>query len=62
MLYNAAKYTELGLIANQIKEIGLDTQLIGDRNWMMLDVFQVAGDNLEGSYFPSDIDFNECKI
>ena len=62
MLYNAAKYTELGLIANQIKEIGLDTQLIGDRNWMMLDVFQVAGDNLEGSYFPSDIDFNDAKF
>lgn len=61
-IYSAAKYNELGLIANQIKEIGLETQLLGDRSWMMLDVFKVAGDNLEGAYFPSDIDFNDPKF
>lgn len=60
-IYSAAKYTELGLMANQYKEIGLETQLIGDRSWMMLDVFEVAGDNLEGAVFPSDIDFNAEK-
>lgn len=61
LIYSAAKYRELGLMANQIKEIGLETQMVGDRSWMMLDVFQVAGDNLEGSIFPSDIDFNDPK-
>ena len=60
-IYSAAKYTELGLMANQYKELGLETQLIGDRSWMMLDVFEVAGDNLEGAVFPSDIDFNDPK-
>lgn len=61
-IYSAAKYTELGLVANQLKELGVETQLIGDRSWMMLDLFKVAGDNLEGAVFPSDIDFNDAKF
>lgn len=61
-IYSAATYNQLGLIANQIKEIGLETQLIGDRSWMMLDVFDVAGDNLEGAFFPSDIDYYDERF
>ncbi len=60
-IYSAAKYIELGMVINQMKEIGLETQMIGDRSWMMLDLFEVVGDNLEGAVFPSDIDFNDEK-
>lgn len=54
-LYIPAQYTELGLIANQIKELGIEIPLIGDRGWMMYDTFKVAGDNLNGAHFNADM-------
>ena len=61
-IYVPAQYTELGLIANQARELGIDTMLIGDRGWMMTDVFDIAKDNLEGSYFNCDIDPTEERF
>jgi branched-chain amino acid transport system substrate-binding protein len=44
-------YTEVGLIARQAKELGLDVPLLGGDGWVSERLLQIAEGALNGSYF-----------
>ncbi len=44
-------YTEVGLIARQAKELGLDVPLLGGDGWVSDRLLEIAQDALNGSYF-----------
>jgi len=44
-------YTEVGLIARQVKKLGLNTVLMGGDGWDSPSLIGIGGDALNGSYF-----------
>jgi branched-chain amino acid transport system substrate-binding protein len=44
-------YTEVGLIARQAKELGIDAPLLGGDGWVSDKLLEIAEDALNGSYF-----------
>jgi branched-chain amino acid transport system substrate-binding protein len=44
-------YTEVGLIARQARELGLDVPLLGGDGWVSDRLLEIAQDALNGSYF-----------
>ncbi|MBN2082800.1 ABC transporter substrate-binding protein [bacterium] len=46
-----AYYTEVGMIANQAREVGLEQPLLGGDGFDSPELYQVAGENIVGSYF-----------
>lgn len=44
-------YTELGLIAKQARELGLDVPLLGGDGWDSAKTIEIGGDAVEGYYF-----------
>lgn len=51
-LYIAAPYyKQIGLIANQARELGIDQNILTTEGAMALDIFNIAGKSLEGAIF-----------
>jgi branched-chain amino acid transport system substrate-binding protein len=50
-IYVPGYYTEVGLIARQAKELGLDVPLMGGDGWDSPKLKQIGGKAIEGSYF-----------
>jgi branched-chain amino acid transport system substrate-binding protein len=46
-------YTELGLIAKQARELGIDVPLLGGDGWDSEKTIEIGGDAVEGYYFSS---------
>lgn len=44
-------YTDVGLIARQARELGLNVPLLGGDGWDSAKLFEIGGDALQGSYF-----------
>jgi branched-chain amino acid transport system substrate-binding protein len=44
-------YNQVGMIANQAREVGLDQPLLGGDGFDSPELYRVAGDNIVGSYF-----------
>lgn len=53
-----ANYKEVGLIANQARALGITQRFLGVDAWMMQDLFEIAKDAVQGSYFPCAMDVN----
>lgn len=51
VLFIPGYYTEVGLIARQAKDIGLNVVLTGGDGWDSSDLVKVGGDALKGAYF-----------
>jgi branched-chain amino acid transport system substrate-binding protein len=52
-LYIPGYYTEVGLIARQVKEVGLKATLLGGDGWDSEKLIEIAGEAVEGGYFSS---------
>jgi branched-chain amino acid transport system substrate-binding protein len=50
-IYVPGYYTEVGLIARQAKELGLDVPLMGGDGWDSPKLTEIGGKSIEGSYF-----------
>ena len=50
-IYVPGYYTEVGLIARQAKELGLDVPLMGGDGWDSPKLKEIGGKAIEGSYF-----------
>jgi branched-chain amino acid transport system substrate-binding protein len=50
-IYVPGYYTEVGLIARQKKELGLDVPLLGGDGWESDQLIGIGGEALEGSYY-----------
>lgn len=44
-------YTDVGLIARQARELGLNVPLLGGDGWDSAKLYEIGGDALQGSYF-----------
>lgn len=44
-------YTDVGLIARQARELGIDVPLLGGDGWDSAKLFEIGGDALQGSFF-----------
>lgn len=44
-------YTDVGLIARQARELGIDVPLLGGDGWDSSRLFEIGGEAIEGSYF-----------
>jgi branched-chain amino acid transport system substrate-binding protein len=51
VIYVPGYYTEVGLIARQAKELGLNVPLLGGDGWDSPKLTEIAGKSIEGSYF-----------
>jgi branched-chain amino acid transport system substrate-binding protein len=52
-LYLPGFYSEVGVIARQAREVGLTQPLLGGDGWEADQLFELAGDALDGSYYTS---------
>ena len=50
-IYVPGYYTDVGLIARQARELGINVPLLGGDGWDSGKLVEIAGDALEGSYF-----------
>lgn len=50
-IYVPGYYTDVGLIARQARELGIDVPLLGGDGWDSGKLVEIAGDALEGSFF-----------
>lgn len=50
-IYVPGYYSDVGIIAKQAKELGLKVPLMGGDGWDSPKLFELAGSNLDGSYF-----------
>ncbi len=57
-----ANYKEVGLIANQARALGINQQLLGVDAWMMQDLFTIAKEAVQNSYFPCALDVNAANL
>ncbi|WP_213951473.1 MULTISPECIES: ABC transporter substrate-binding protein [Tepidanaerobacter] len=53
-----ANYKEVGLIANQARALGITQRFLGVDAWMMEDLFEIAKDAVQETYFPCAMDVN----
>ncbi len=51
-------YKEIGLICNQMAELGMDYEVVTSDGAMAPDIFTLAGVNCEGLYFPTSVDIH----
>ena len=50
-IYVPAYYTDVGLIARQVRELGMKQPLMGGDGWDSEKLYEIAGGALDGSYF-----------
>jgi branched-chain amino acid transport system substrate-binding protein len=50
-IYVPGYYTDVGVVARQAKELGLNAPLLGGDGWESEKLYELGGDALEGSYF-----------
>ena len=62
VLYIPDDYDVVGLIAKQIKEIGLEVQLLGSDSWSDPGLIEVGGDAVEGAYFTDHVSIKSEKL
>lgn len=62
VLFIPDDYDVVGLIAKQIKEIGLDIQLVGSDSWSDPGLIEVGGDAVEGAYFTDHVSIKAEKL
>lgn len=56
-IYVPGYYTDVGLIARQSRELGLDVPLMGGDGWDSSKLYEIGGTALEGSYFSNHYSF-----
>ena len=61
-LFIPANYKEVGLVANQARNMGITQQLIGPDAWQVDDLFALAADAMEGGYFVSGTDITSDAL
>jgi len=58
-------YTEVGIIATQARQLGLNVPLFGGDGWESEDLLKIGGDAVEGNYFSShyhpDVGSDLCR-
>ncbi len=55
VLYVPDDYDVVGLIAKQVKEIGLEIEMLGSDSWSSPDLISIGGDAVEGYYFTDHV-------
>lgn len=50
-IFIPAYYTDVGLIARQVRKLGIKATLLGGDGWDSPVLFQIGGDSVNGSYF-----------
>ena len=55
-------FKEAALIANQARELGINTQLLGGDGWPSDQLFKMAGKAVVGSYVVNHLDFNDPEV
>lgn len=61
-LFIPANYKEVGLVANQARNMGITQQLIGPDAWQVDDLIALAADAMEGGYFVSGTDITSDAL
>ncbi|MDL2293618.1 ABC transporter substrate-binding protein [Ruminococcaceae bacterium OttesenSCG-928-D13] len=61
-LFLPCTYKELGLATKQARDLGVEQQFIGPDCWIAKDLFDVAGDALEGAYFVAPIPSDDPRL
>ena len=57
-----ANYKEVGLITKQARAMGIEVPFLGVDAWNMRDLFEIAGDEVQGSVFPGAMDVNAPEL
>ena len=57
-----ANYKEVGLITKQARSMGIEVPFLGVDAWNMRDLFEIAGDEVQGSVFPGAMDVNAPEL
>lgn len=58
----AGYYKQIGLIANQARELGIDQPILTTEGAMSQDIFNIAGDSLEGAVYNCTVDLNTTEV
>ena len=58
----AGYYKQIGLIANQARELGIDQPILTTEGAMSQDIFNIAGKSLKGAIFNCTIDLNTDEV
>lgn len=56
-IYVPGYYTDVGLIARQARELGLEVPLMGGDGWDSSKLFEIGGEALDGSFFSNHYSF-----
>jgi len=56
-IYVPGYYTDVGLIARQVRELGMNVPLMGGDGWDSSKLYEIGGDALEGSFFSNHYSF-----
>ena len=59
ILLPLGSYKEVALSANQARELGIDSVLLGGDTWPSETLFEMAGPALEGSFVVNHFDYND---
>ena len=52
-------YKQIGLAANQARQLGIECRFLGTNSWAMADILTLAGEAIEDTYFTSILDFDD---
>ena len=58
-IFLPALYKQIGLAANQARQIGIECRFFGTDSWAMADVLTLGEDAIEDSYFTSVLDLDD---
>lgn len=58
-IFLPALYKQIGLAANQARQLGIECRFLGTDSWAMADVLTLGGDSIEDTYFTSVLDLDD---
>ncbi len=58
-IFLPALYKQIGLAANQAKDVGISCKFLGTDSWLNKDILNLAGQAVEGSVFAASIDVKD---
>ncbi|MHB8758017.1 MAG: ABC transporter substrate-binding protein [Bacillota bacterium] len=57
-----ALYKEIGLIANQSRQMKISATFLGGDTWTVQDIFQLAKESVQGAYYVAPVELSDPKL